>query len=60
MTMEILCTPYFTDTERDEINRCAEKVHMSAEKFVREAVKFFAAQCVPTQYFDSGKRKLVF
>ena len=49
MTLDILCTPNFNREESDAIDQAAEALHLSREEVVRSAVKFFAAQCVPTQ-----------
>jgi len=48
MPLKILCTPDFNKTELAELDRIAAKLHTTREKIVRRAVRFFAAQCVPT------------
>ena len=45
----ILCTPKFSTEEYEEIGRVAVKFGMTREKFIRQAVRFFCDQCVPTQ-----------
>lgn len=48
MPLKILCTPDFNKSELAAIDRIAAEKHTTREKIVRRAVRFFAAQCVPT------------
>lgn len=54
MELEILCTPKFSKAESAELDRLAARLHTTREKIVREAVRDFSAQCVPTQ----GKKRV--
>lgn len=48
MQLEILCTPKFDSEESSAVDAIATLLGISREDAVREAVKFFAAECVPT------------
>lgn len=48
MTLEILCTPKFSNADNKTIDLLAATLGISREAAVREAVKFFCAKCVPT------------
>ena len=48
MTLDILCTPDFNCEESEALDQAAKALHLSREELVRTAVKYFAAQCVPT------------
>lgn len=48
MELEILCTPEFTDDEMEEIDAAARSLGTTREDVIRQSVRFFASQCVPT------------
>lgn len=50
MVLEILCTPDFSDDEIKDIEQAAASLGITPEEVVRNAVRRFAAQCVPTQW----------
>ena len=48
MPLDILCTPDFDKEDRALIDQLAAALGISRDEVVRKAVKYFAAQCVPT------------
>lgn len=60
MTLDILCTPAFTAEESNDINRVAATLNLSREEVIRTAVKFFAAECVPTHGAHNNTSGLFF
>jgi len=49
MSLEILCTPRLSKAEAAALDKIAAARNTTREKLVREAVRIFSAQCVPTQ-----------
>lgn len=49
MTLEILCTPRLSKAEAAALDKIAAARNTTRENLVREAVRIFSAQCVPTQ-----------
>lgn len=49
MPLEILCTPRLSKAEAAALDKIAATLNTTREKLVREAVRIFSAQCVPTQ-----------
>jgi len=49
MSFEVLCAPYFPAKEAEALEQAARAAHVSTSQFIREAVRRFSAQCVPTQ-----------
>ena len=54
MELDILCTPSFTPDESEAIDNIASELGIAREEVIRKAVKYFAAQCVPTQDKEAG------
>ena len=48
MNLEILCTPRLSKAEAATLDKIAATRNTTREKLIREAVRIFAAQCVPT------------
>ena len=49
MELDILCTPSFSPEESKAIDSIALELGITREEVIRNAVKLFVAQCVPTQ-----------
>lgn len=56
MNIDILCEVKFSERDNAALDRAATLLHMSREDVVREAVRLYTAQCVPTQKSDADAR----
>lgn len=48
MSLDILCEVKFNERDGAELERAAALLGKTKEEVVREAVRLYAAQCVPT------------
>lgn len=48
MSLDILCEVKFNAKDQQALESAANRLGMTKEEVVREAVKFFAGKCVPT------------
>lgn len=49
MTLEILCAPSFPENEAADLHKTASELGITTEVLIRNAVRAFVSQCVPTQ-----------
>ncbi len=49
MTLEILCAPIFPENEDADLHKTASELGVTTEVLIRNAVRTFVSQCVPTQ-----------
>ena len=52
MSFEVLCVPYFPADEAAALDDAARQMGTTPDVVIRDAVKFFAGECVPTH--DAG------
>ena len=55
MMLEILCVTSFTSREAVELEKAASELGISKEVLIRNAVRYFSAECVPTQKATKGQ-----
>lgn len=55
MMLEILCVPSFTTREAVELGNAASELGISKDVLIRNAVRYFSAECAPTQKAAKGQ-----